>query len=197
VSCIVSDGPNTQLTLLPTGAGEPRSLSAAGIHYGRAEWFPDGRRILFTGNEPNRPARAFAQDLAGGKPVPITPEGMTGTRVSPDQKYITVTSAGKLSLFPIQGGEPKVIANIDADQSVIRWSGDGRYLFLRKLEKPSVLRIDRLDVSTGRAEVWKELKTADPVGVRIGEVALTPDGAAYAYSFQRDIVTLFLVGGLK
>jgi hypothetical protein len=29
------------------------------------------------------------------------------------------------------------------------------------------------------------------------DVALTPDGASYAYSFQRDIVTLFLVGGLR
>ena len=58
VSCIVSDGPNTQVTLLPTGAGEPRSIGVAGIHYGRAEWFPDGRRILFTGNQPNRPVRA-------------------------------------------------------------------------------------------------------------------------------------------
>ncbi len=197
VSCIVSDGPNTQLTLLPTGAGEPRSIGVAGIHYGRAEWFPDGRRILFTGNQPNRPVRAFVQDIVGGKPIPITPEGITGTRVSPDQKYITVASAGKLSLFPIGGGEPKVIANIDPDESVIRWSADGRYLFLRKSDKPSVLQINRLDVSTGRSELWKELKTADPVGVRIGEVALTPDGAAYAYSFQRDIVTLYLVGGLK
>ena len=141
--------------------------------------------------------RAFVQDIVGGKPIPITPEGITGTRVSPDQKYITVASAGKLSLFPIGGGEPKVIANIDPDESVIRWSADGRYLFLRKSDKPSVLQINRLDVSTGRSELWKELKTADPVGVRIGEVALTPDGAAYAYSFQRDIETLYLVGGLK
>jgi hypothetical protein len=29
------------------------------------------------------------------------------------------------------------------------------------------------------------------------DVALTPDGNSYAYSYQRDIVTLFLVGGLK
>jgi serine/threonine protein kinase/Tol biopolymer transport system component len=197
VSCIVGDGANTKLTLLPSGAGEPRSLGAPGIHYGRAEWFPDGQRILFTGNEPSRPLRAFVQDLAGGRPVAITPEGITGTRVSPDQKYITVASAGKLILFPIQGGDPKVIAEIAPDESVIRWSEDGRYLFLRKFDKPSVLRILKLDVSTGRSEVWKELKTADPVGVRILDVALTPDGASYAYSFQRDIVTLFLVGGLK
>ena len=46
-------------------------------------------------------------------------------------------------------------------------------------------------------KAWKELQPPDPVGVRMIDVALTPDGSSYAYSFQRDIVTLFLVGNLK
>ncbi|HYL37363.1 MAG TPA: protein kinase [Bryobacteraceae bacterium] len=197
VSSIVSDGPNTKLTLQPTGAGEARSLVAQGIHYGRAEWFPDGQHILFTGTEGNRPLRTFLQDVHGGKPAPVTPEGVAALAVSPDQKYATIAAGGKLSLLPLAGGEPRQIATIDPDESVIRWSGDGRFLFLKKLEKPSVLKISRLDVATGRQGPWKELKPPDPVGVRIADVALTPDGASYAYSFQRDIVTLFLVGGLK
>jgi hypothetical protein len=54
-----------------------------------------------------------------------------------------------------------------------------------------------LDLASGREEPWKELKPADPVGVRIIQVAMTPDGDAYAYSFQRDICTLYLADGLK
>ena len=197
VSCIVSDGPTTKLTLLPTGAGEARSLGRDGMNYVRAEWFPDGQRILFTGNETNRPSRSFVQDARGGPPVPLTAEGVTARGVSPDQKYTAIVTGGKLSLLPIAGGEAKVIANIEPDEAVIRWSGDGRFLFLRKLEKPYSLKISRMDVASGRQETWKELQPADPVGVRMIDVALTPDGASYAYSFQRDIVTLFLVGGLK
>jgi Tol biopolymer transport system component len=168
-----------------------------GIHYGRAEWLPDGRRILFTGNENKRPLRTFLQDVQGGKPTPVTPEGVAAGAVSPDQKWATIAAGGKLSLLPLAGGPSKVIAKVDPDESVIRWSADGRFLFLKKLEKPSVLNISRLDVATGRTEPWKVLRPADPVGVRIADVALTPDGASYAYSFQRDIVTLFLVGGLR
>jgi Tol biopolymer transport system component len=197
VSAIVSDGPKTNLMLLPTGPGEARSIAVDGIHYGRAEWLPDGRRILFTGNENKRPLRTFLQDVQGGKPTPVTPEGVAAGAVSPDQKWATIAAGGKLSLLPLAGGPPKVIAKVDPDESVIRWSADGRFLFLKKLEKPSVLNISRLDVATGRTEPWKVLRTADPVGVRIMDVALTPDGASYAYSFQRDIVTLFLVGGLR
>jgi eukaryotic-like serine/threonine-protein kinase len=197
VSSVVSEGAQTKLTLLPTGAGEPRSLATEGIHYGRAEWFPDGLHILFTGNQVNHPVRTFVQDVRGGKPEPITPEGTTARAVSPDQKYATVAAGGKLSLVPLGGGEPKVIGSIDPDEAVIRWSGDGRYLYLRQLDKPYSMKISRLEVSTGRKVPWKELRPPDPVGVRMVDVALTPDGSAYAYSFQRDIVTLFLVGNLK
>jgi eukaryotic-like serine/threonine-protein kinase len=195
VSTVVSEGTQTRLTLLPTGAGEARSLAAEGIHYGRAEWFPDGLRILFTGNQIGHPVRTYVQDVRGGKPEPITPEGTTARAVSPDQKYATVD--GKLSLVPLAGGEPKAIGGIEPDEAVIRWSADGRYLYLRQLDKPYSMKISRLEVSSGRKESWKELRPPDPVGVRMLDVAMTPDGSAYAYSFQRDIVTLFLVGNLR
>jgi len=195
VACIVSDGPRTTLTLLPTGPGETRTLGGAGMHYDRLEWFPDGQRILFEGNEPNRPARTFAQDLDGGMPVPLTSEGVDASHVSPDGKYLTVSTAGRLSLFPI-GGQSRPIANLDPGEFVIRWSSDGRYLFLRKLVAPAVVNIDRLDVVSGRKELWKQLKAPDAVGVQIGSVVMTPDGNSYAYSFQRETVTLYLAAGL-
>jgi hypothetical protein len=197
VVCILSDGPKTKLTLLPTGAGEARSIGTEGMHYERVEWFPDGQRILFTGNEPNRPLRTFIQTLPGGKLTPVTPEGTVAARISPDQKYVTVAAGSNLSLFPIAGGEPKPIAGLEPGESVIRWSADGRYLFLSKLEEPSFLKMSRLDVVNGRKELWKELRTPDPVGVTIRDVVITPDGKSFAYSFQRDITTLFLIGGLR
>ena len=106
-------------------------------------------------------------------------------------------AAGKLNLFPLAGGETKAIANLDPDETVIRWSGDGHYLFLRKLEAPALLDIYRLDLATGRKDLWKKLKTPDSVGVQIGQLAMTPDGSSYAYSFQRDSSTLYLAQGLQ
>ena len=197
VACIVSDGPKTTLTLLPTGAGELRTVPANGMHYDRLEWFPDGQRILFEGAEPNHASRMYVQDVNKGRPSPITPEGVIAAHVSPDQKYVTVAQGGKLGLLPIAGGDVKPVADLEPGESVIRWSGDGRYLFLRKLMEPSALRVSRMEVATGRREPWKELKTPDPVGVQILQVMLTPDGNSYAYSYQRDISTLYLAEGLK
>jgi len=97
----------------------------------------------------------------------------------------------------MEGGTPKPVADLEPGESVIRWSGDQRFLYLRKQLEPSALKISRLDVATGRKETVGELKTPDPVGVAIGPVVMTPDGKSYAYSFQRDIVTLYLAEGLK
>ena len=58
---------DSQFTLLPTGAGEPKVLPKGGIAYQGAGWFPDGRRILISGNEPGRGSRLFVQDVAGRK----------------------------------------------------------------------------------------------------------------------------------
>jgi Tol biopolymer transport system component/tRNA A-37 threonylcarbamoyl transferase component Bud32 len=197
VACILNDGPRTELSLLPTGPGEARVFSTPGMHYERVEWFPDGEKLLFTGNEPNRPMRTYMQDTRGGAPTPLTPEGMTATHVSPDGKYLTALVAGKLTLVPIAGAAPKPAVDAPAGESVVRWSADGRSLFLRQNEGLTAVKINRLDLASGREEPWKELKPADPVGVRIIQVAMTPDGTAYAYSFQRDICTLYLADGLK
>jgi Tol biopolymer transport system component/tRNA A-37 threonylcarbamoyl transferase component Bud32 len=197
VACILNNGPKTELTLLPTGAGEARNISASGMHYERVEWFPDGQKVLFTGNEAGRRIRAYTQDLHGGQPKAVTSEGVPAGHVSPDGKFVTEVAGGELSVLPIAGGEAKAAVDIEPGQSVIRWSGDGRFLFLRQPEGLTAMKITRLDLASRREEPWKELKPPDPVGVQIGQVVMTPDGNAYAYSFQRDICTLYMASGLK
>jgi Tol biopolymer transport system component/tRNA A-37 threonylcarbamoyl transferase component Bud32 len=197
VACILNDGAKTEVSLLPTGPGEARVFSSPGMHYESVEWFPDGGRLLFTGNEPNRPARTYMQDIRGGAPAPLTAEGTVASEVSPDGKYVTAVVGGKLSLVPVAGAAAKQAVGIAAGESVVRWSADGRALFLRQDQGRTAVKISRLDLASGHEEQWKELKPADPVGVQIREVVMTPDGNAYAYSFQRDISTLFLAGGLK
>jgi len=196
VACILNDGPKTELTLLPTGAGEAHNISTPGMHYERVEWFPDGQRLLFTANQPGRGVRTYTQDVRGGGPRPVTPEGVAATRVSPDGKYVTAVDGAKLNLLPImlpvEGAEPKAALDIQPQESVLRWSADGRFLFLQQLVGLTAVKINRLDLASRREETWKEIKPADPVGVKIIDVVVTPDGKAYAYSFQRDIGTLYL-----
>lgn len=197
VACIVNDGRRTRLTLLPTGPGESRDLTKPGLHYERVEWFPDGAKVLLTGNQIGMPARTYVQNVNGGQPAPATPEGVIAAHVSPDGHYLTQISGGRLQFVSLAGAPPKPAISVSPDESVVRWSGDGRYLFLRENEGLTAVKINRLDLATHHEELWKELRPADPVGVQMRQILLTPDGMSYAYSFQRDISTLYLATGLK
>ena len=60
------------------------------------------------------------------------------------------------------------------------------------------MRIDRLDLATGRREPWKEILPADATGVvRVSSVFLAPDGSFYVYAYSRVLSNLYLVEGLK
>src|SRR5262249_48881869 len=113
-------------------------------------------------------------------------------------RYLVVPKPGKLYLRPIDGGEPRLIGVLEPAESPVRWSSDGQSLFLRHAEPGQpFLKVYRVQVSTGRRELWRELKPPDPVGVLMQDVSITPDGKSYAYSFQRDLADLYLMQGLK
>ena len=96
-----------QLTLLPIGPGQARNISLPSLErlQNGAHFLPDGKRIVFNGNEPGRPGRTYVVDVAGGKPEPVTPEGVFATLPSPDGKFLAGETADyKLDLFPLDGG---------------------------------------------------------------------------------------------
>ena len=186
----------SQLLLLPTGPGELRVLDPGDMHYESVEWFPDGKRILFTGNQPGHPVRSWMYELDGGKPTPVTPEGGRATRVSPDGHSFVVVDPHKLLLGDIAGGEPKAISELHGGETVVRWSGDGRYLFLAQAEGETI-RLTRLEVASRKREPWRVLKVPESGAEFVGRVALSPDGKAVACTFQHDLANLYLVKGLK
>jgi serine/threonine protein kinase/Tol biopolymer transport system component len=196
VLCVRREPDGSKVVLLPTGAGEPRSIEGGNLRYDSAEWFPDGKRILFTADESGHPARTYVRDLQGGGPTPITAEGVSASTLSPDGRQVLIRKEGKLLVRSVEGGEPQPLASLEPDESVIRWSGDGRYLFLQRTE-PSRRRILRLDVSSGRKDLFRELKPPEPGAYFFNPMVLSADGKSYAFSYQRDLSTLYLATGLK
>jgi eukaryotic-like serine/threonine-protein kinase len=196
VACIHHEGESSGLMLLPTGPGESLFPKIEGIHFDGVEWFPDHKKILFTGNETGHPTRTWMYDLEANKATPLTPEGTRGTRVSPDGRSFITMDAHKLLLSPIGGGESTAIIDLLPGESVVRWSGDGRYLFLQQRE-PSSITISRLELVTRRKEPWAVVNVPEPGAQFFGPLALSADGKACATTFQRDLANLFLVKGLK
>jgi len=198
VLCVSRETQGNRLMLLPSGPGETRILSSNVVRSDAAEFFPDGRRILFTGSEPERPPRTYVLDLSGGKPRPVTPEGVKASGLSPDGRFAVSTHDGKVSLVPVAGGVPRPSARILPTESVAGWHQDGRCLYLRSPDsKGTTTRVYLLDVSTGKRELYREIRAPEPGSQLLQPLAITPNGKSYAYSFQRDLCNLYLVAGLK
>ena len=189
-----------QFNLLPTGAGESRPLTHDNINHSWARWFPDGKRLLFSGDEPGHGVRLYVQDVAGGEALAITGEGMNASMytISPDGKTIAAVGPDQKSyLFPLEGGDPRLIQGLEVGEVPINWTADGRMLYVYHLgELPS--KVYRLDISTGKKQFWKQLMPPDTSGVTdISSILITPDGRGYVYEYGRTLSDLYLVEGVK
>jgi eukaryotic-like serine/threonine-protein kinase len=189
-----------QLRLLPTGAGEARDLSKDKINHNTARWLPDGKRILFSGNEPDKGVRLYVLDVDSGKTTPITPEGVHGNAfvISPDSRYVAgVGPDQKGYLYPVAGGDPRLVNGLEAGEQPVTWSADGRSLYIYQPgELPA--KVYSLDLQSGKRTLWKQLMPSDPAGVEnIGPILLTPDAKTCVYGYHRMLADLYLVEGLK
>ncbi len=189
-----------ETTLLPTGAGESRKLTHAGVSLVRAHWLPDSKRFVFLGNEKEHGLRLWVQSVDGGNPTAISPEGIQSTQwvVSPDGKFVAaVLSDAKGYLFPVDGGDSRTIPGFGVGDVPVGWTSDGQSIFVYNPgDLPS--KVYRLNVATGQRQLWKVLMPADGAGITdLGPILITPDGKSYVYEYGRTLSDLYLVDGIK
>jgi serine/threonine protein kinase/Tol biopolymer transport system component len=202
---VVQENPSQPLTVLPTSTGEVKRMPRGPIveYLDWATWSPDGRRVFFAGRESTDVRRTYVQDVDGGEPRPITPDGFVGVLLSPDGRTIaTVDRYGEYYLCSTaEQTEPTPLAGYRDGDVLLQWSADGRFLFTREPGN-LVLRIDKLDLLSGTRQFWKELITPDPtvlidIGSDPGQIRITPDGKSYAYTYWTFEGELYLAQGLK
>ncbi|HEV2022406.1 MAG TPA: protein kinase [Terriglobales bacterium] len=188
-----------KLMLYPTGAGEARTMERGSLeNYAGAGWFPDNKRLLVCGNEPGHAPRCYLQELSGGAPQPVTPEGTTGGWISPDERVILgQTGAGEFFLYPVGDGEPHPVPHLGREDRVIRWGADGHSLLVFRQNQLPV-RVEKVELESGRRTLVRELAPADRSGVTgIGFVSMSGDAKWYVYSYGRDVSQLFTVEGVR
>jgi eukaryotic-like serine/threonine-protein kinase len=190
----------TQIVLLPTGPGTSRKIESGGIQqYGHpVRWLPEGKRILFAGSLPGRPARCFIQNIDDGHPRPVTPEGVTACLVSPDGKWVAAKDsvANQTLLYPIDGGQPKPIPGLSPGEA-FDWTSDPRFMYVHQWKQPPI-KIYRLDLATGQRQLFKELTLSDTKGLcDMPKIRFSADGRSYIYGYTRLLSDLYMVTGLR
>ncbi|HYV42203.1 MAG TPA: protein kinase [Thermoanaerobaculia bacterium] len=195
--------PLAPLVLLPTGAGEARPLPKDSLNHDSApaRFFPNGRRVLFTGSEPGHARRAWVQDLEGGKPRPVTPEGVVGTILSPDGRFVLARGPDqKYALYPMDSGPPRPLEGFDPNDRPLQWTADGSSVYVIDVEGTSLTaRVFRVGIPGGHRELWKEFTPRDPTGVQsLGRTAaVTGDGKTFVFTYSHNLSDLYAIEGLK
>jgi len=93
-------------------------------------------------------------------------------------------TAGGLRLYRVDGGPSRAVEGLVPGDHVLAWSQDGRSLLVCRDGIP--LRIERLELATGRRELWKTLAPPDAASAYyIGPILVTRDGGHWAYSVNR------------
>jgi Tol biopolymer transport system component len=169
------------------------------LNHVRLQWLADGKRFVFSGNEPGHGLRLYVESSDGGKAQPISPEGVDDTfSVSPTGEFAAAIGPDqKLYLYPLAGGEPQLVKSAEPGEMATGWSGDGKSLFLFHFgEIPE--RVTQLTLTTGERKPWKELTPADAAGLtNLRGLIMAADGKSYVYGYVRTLSDLYLVEGLK
>ena len=142
--------------------------------------------------------RMYVQDLTGGPPRPVTPEG-----VSERANTLTRTANGSSheeGAAPALPGRRRRATAAEGRtcgrQAPLIWRDDGRVLFVRHGRLPA--RIFALDAADRTTDAGARDRAARSVGVdAMGDIRITPDGKSYAYVFITIALSLYQVTGLR
>ena len=189
----------SRLVLYPTGVGEMQMVKPDGMNHTSAAFLPDGKNIVFTGSEPGHGVRLYTESLDDAKPRAFSPEGVgAGVVLSPSGRWVANLGPDrKLYLYPVAGGDPKLVPGVQPTEVPTGWTADEHSLFvLARGEVPA--QVYRVDLTTGQRTFWKSMEPADSAGIdTIGRVMLSADDKSYVYSYVRTLSDLYLVEGLK
>jgi dipeptidyl aminopeptidase/acylaminoacyl peptidase len=183
------------IILVPVGPGEPRKLTIGLPQlFGFPGWFPDGKRLALIGSEPGRPRRSFEYSIETGKLRPITPEGTTGALVSPDGRtLVAVRPDGSRIVLSLDGGADRPIPGLQPQDAILRWSGDGKSLFVSNAVAPRQRTIEELNLADGMRRKVVTISPSDTAGMRsLAPPLVSADGRTYAYRYLQVLSDLFV-----
>lgn len=194
-----------ELHIIPTGIGDARTIHLQGLHYLAATWLPDGQHVLIVAAASDHPPSTYVQNLDTGAVQQISPDGKfvpyrvgVPVNVSPDGKYcVTTDGENDYWIQPTDAGPARDLPGILAGERVIEWHTDSVHLFVAR-ENGTDVEISDVNAITGEHKLFTRYSPTDKTAaLNVTYVAITPDGAHYAYVVPHIYSTLFVAKGIR
>ena len=160
-----------QLIVVPTGAGEARTLEPGPVvRYSRAVWDHTGRRVVFSGIDEQDSERVYVQDVDGGPPRAVTSDdvGLAADRPAGLSGWSARRGPGSgrhaRPLSPARRRARRHPGLGETDVPIC-WTPDGRELLVARYEETPP-RVERVEVASGRTAPWNRLGRSAPSGLQ-------------------------------
>ncbi len=196
----------TELTALPTGAGQPRAIPLHGMEMvlRAARWTGDGRALLGIARDPAKgPAHLYRLAEDGSPParvsdVPLSPFGYL--QLSPDGRWAAaLDDQHRVVVISLERGTTEVLPRQSKDPVPRGWSPRGGLWITEAAPTAGGrTRLLRVEPRTGAVLEERSVGPADPAGAGpLQDVVLSRNEKTVAFEFARNLDTLFIVRGLR
>jgi Tol biopolymer transport system component len=190
--------PTGRVQIVPVGPGQSRVLHWDGFQPLWAIWGADDEHILLFANQTGNDSGMFLTDVSGSSPKLLSHDRVPRMGVGMDGQTYLSRQGDKWSIQSVAGSDAKPLTAIAAEERPIAWSLDTQHIFAQ-VTGPTGLTIFKVDLNSGRQELWQTVKPKDQVGLRpmINQTAITPDGRWMAFTYSTQLGQLYRSETLK
>ena len=187
-----------RVQIVPVGPGQARVLRWDGIEPRWAAWFPDGQRILLDAVQSGQGSGLYITDVNGSTPKLVSSGSTPFAAVAPDGHSFFALLNGAWVVRPVPEGPAKPIPGIQAPEQPIAWTTDTKHVFTQ-LPSATGLTIYKIDVDSGRRELWQVVKPKEQVGLSpiINPTGITSDGRWITFTYGTLLGQLYRSDNLK
>ena len=153
----------SQLVLLPSEfRGDAQQITHDDLYHNWARWLPDSKGFVFTATREGHGAQIYLQKSISEPSHPISPEGVDSLAftLSPDGTQVAGIGPDSLAyLYPVAGGQPKLIPGFQAGEQPIEWSRRAANHCMSIVPARFRQKVTNLDLATGKripsGEAWR------------------------------------------
>jgi hypothetical protein len=157
-----------------------------------AAWFPDGKHLAVIVAEKDKNFSTVELDTGSGALTPLTAAGTRGRLVSPDGRWLAVSSGALKQLLDLRTKVLTPLPGLKKD-GIVGWSPDARAVYTAQPAGHAV-RLFRVDIASGARAELSTVQPPDPSGlVELSELSLAADGDHFVHTMTRQLSQLFLL----